>query len=157
MPIDLVWLGPLSQNAEPLFLPLAMESVSAGFPSPADDYVEAVIDLNGVLMPRPSSSFLMRVDGDAMRGDGIHHGDLLVVDRSVAPRPGSTVVAVHQGGFVLRRLEGRPSQWRLVASDASTAAIALQGEDPDLLIWGVVIHAVHHLTPRAGRLDSARA
>lgn len=150
MPIDLVWLGPLSQNAEPLLLPLAMESVAAGFPSPADGYVEAVIDLNGVLMPRPSSSFLMRVDGDAMRGDGIHHGDLLVVDRSVAPRPGSTVVAVHQGGFVLRRLEGRPSQWRLVASDASTAAIALQGEDPDLLIWGVVLHAVHHLTRSPG-------
>ena len=152
---DLVWLGPLSQDQAPLLLPLALESVSAGFPSPADDYVEAVIDLNGVLMPRPSSSFLMRVDGDAMRGDGIHHGDLLVVDRSVAPRSGSTVVAVHQGGFVLRRLEGRPSQWRLVASDATSPAIALQGEDPDLLIWGVVIHAVHHLTRSPG--SAARA
>lgn len=142
---DLVWLGPLCQEAGPLLLPLAVESVAAGFPSPADDYVEAGIDLNGILMPRPSSSFLMRVDGDAMRGDGIHHGDLLVVDRSVAPRSGSTVVAVHEGRFVLRRLEGHPAQWRLVASDATSPAIALRGEDPDLLIWGVVIHAVHHL------------
>ena len=148
---DLIWLGPLRQEEEPLHLPLAVESVAAGFPSPADDYVEAAIDLNGILMPRPSSTFLMRVDGEAMRGDGIHHGDLLVVDRSVAPRSGSTVVAVHEGRFVLRRLEGRPAQWCLVASDATTAAIALQGEDPDLLIWGVVIHAVHHLcTPLSG-------
>lgn len=142
---DLVWLGPLVEGAGPLHLPLAVEAVAAGFPSPADDYVEAAIDLNGILMPRPSSSFLMRVDGDAMRGDGIHHGDLLVVDRSVAPHAGSTVVAVHGGRFVLRRLEGRPTQWRLVASDATIPAIALCGEDPDLLIWGVVIHAVHHL------------
>jgi DNA polymerase V len=142
---DLVWLGPLRQGDGPLHLPLAVEAVAAGFPSPADDYVEAAIDLNGILMPRPSSTFLMRVDGDAMHGDGIHHGDLLVVDRSVAPRSGSTVVAVHEGRFVLRRLEGRPAQWRLVARDATIPAIALRGDDPDLLIWGVVIHAVHHL------------
>ncbi|MEX0588181.1 MAG: translesion error-prone DNA polymerase V autoproteolytic subunit [Cyanobium sp.] len=145
LPNDLIWLGPLRQEQEPLYLPLAVEAVSAGFPSPADDYVEAAIDLNGVLMPCPSSTFLMRVDGEAMRGEGIHHGDLLVVDRSVGPRPGSTVVAVHEGRFVLRRLEGRPSRWLLVASDAATPPIVLSGEDPDLLIWGVVIHAVHHL------------
>jgi DNA polymerase V len=87
----------------------------------------------------------MRVEGDAMRGDGIHHGDLLVVDRSVDPRSGSTVVAVHEGRFLLRRLEGGSARWRLVASDSTSPAIALQGNDPDLLIWGVVIHAVHHL------------
>lgn len=152
---DLIWLGPLAQGEDgdraSLLLPLALEAVAAGFPSPADDYVEATIDLNGVLIPRPSSTFLMRVDGDAMRGEGIHHGDLLVVDRSVAPRSGSTVVAVHAGRFVLRRLEGRSPQWRLEASDPNTPAIALCGEDPDLLIWGVVIHAVHHLCSPSSR------
>ena len=168
---DLIWLGPLrqgqdkgngngngkdtgqhqDQHQEPLLLPLALEAVAAGFPSPADDYVEAAIDLNTVLIPRPSSTFLMRVDGEAMRGEGIHHGDLLVVDRSVAPRPGSTVVAVHEGRFVLRRLEGRPCRWRLEASDPHTPAIALCGADPDLLIWGVVMHAVHHLCAPSSR------
>jgi DNA polymerase V len=122
-----------------------------GFPSPADDYVEAPIDLNTVLMPRRSSTFLMRADGDAMRGEGIHHGDLLVVDRSVAPWSGATVVAVHEGCFVLRRLEGRSPQWRLVASDGSRPVIRLNGDDPDLLIWGVVTHAVHHLCTAAAR------
>lgn len=141
----MICLGSLAQGQEPLLLPLAVETVAAGFPSPADDYVEACIDLNAALIPRPSSSFLMRVEGDAMHGDGIHHGDLLVVDRSVAPWSGATVVAVHDGGFVLRRLEGRAGHWRLLASDGATAAIALDGEDPDLLIWGVVVHAVHHL------------
>lgn len=145
---DLIWLGPLQpahHELEPLLLPLAGETVAAGFPSPADDYIEATIDLNGALIPRPSSTFLMRVDGDAMRGEGIQHGDLLVVDRSVRPRSGSTVVAVHEGCFLLRRLEGTPAHWRLLASDATSPTIALQGNDPDLLIWGVVIHAVHHL------------
>jgi DNA polymerase V len=151
LPGDLIWLGSLRRDQEPLGLPLAVETVAAGFPSPADDYVEAVIDLNAALMPRPSSTFLMRVDGDAMRGDGIHHGDLLVVDRSIGPRSGSTVVAVHEGRFLLRRLEGTPSRWRLVATDAATPAIALCGEDPDLLIWGVVIHAVHHLWSPSSR------
>lgn len=148
MASDLIWLGPLQpahHDLEPLLLPLAGETVAAGFPSPADDYIEATIDLNGALIPRPSSTFLMRVDGDAMRGEGIHHGDLLVVDRSVGPRSGSIVVAVNEGRFLLRRLEGTPPHWRLVASDATSPAIALQGDDPDLLIWGVVIHAVHHL------------
>jgi DNA polymerase V len=140
---DLIWLGPLQQL--PLPLPLAGETVAAGFPSPADDYVEATIDLNGALIPRPSSTFLMRVEGDAMRGDGIHHGDLLVIDRSVGPRSGSTVVVLHEGRFLLRRLEGGPARWRLVANDSTSPAIALQDNDPDLLIWGVVIHAVHHL------------
>lgn len=158
---DLIWLGPLRQDKakcqdqdqgqESLLLPFALEAVAAGFPSPADDYVEAAIDLNSVLIPRPSSTFLMRVDGEAMRGEGIHHGDLLVVDRSVAPRPGATVVAVHEGRFVLRRLEGHPRRWRLEASDPHTPAIALRGEDPDLLIWGVVTHAVHHLCAPSSR------
>ena len=148
---DLVWLGPLSQGEGPVHLPLAAETVAAGFPSPADDYVEAAIDLNGVLMPRPSSTFLMRVDGDAMRGEGIHHGDLLVVDRSVAPRSGSTVVAVHGGRFVLRRLERQAAHWCLVASEPTTPVITLHGDDPDLLIWGVVMHAVHHLGHGASR------
>ena len=78
---------PLREGAEALFCLLATEAVSAGFPSPADDYVEARIDLNLELIPRPLSTFFMRVSGDAMRGDGIVDGDLLVIDRSVDPGP----------------------------------------------------------------------
>ena len=148
---DLNWLGPCEPEPAVAPLPLAGGTVEAGFPSPAADYVEAMIDLNVVLMPRPSATFLMRVSGDAMREAGIHHGDLLVIDRSLNPVAGAVVVAVHEGRFVLRWLERCRSGggWRLAAADPAIPPIHVPFDDPDLLIWGVVIHAVHHLTPRA--------
>jgi DNA polymerase V len=131
---------------------LASSHVAAGFPSPADDYVEARIDLNLALIPRPLSTFFMRVSGDAMAGDGILDGDLLVIDRSLEARPGLVVVATHGGAFIVRRLEGRrgSATGRLVASDGLSAPIALAEGEAEL--WGVVIHAVHHLAGgRPGR------
>lgn len=130
--------------------PLASTSVAAGFPSPADDYVEARIDLNLELIPRPLSTFFMRVRGDAMTGDGILDGDLLVIDRSVEARPGLVVVATHGGAFIVRRLQAQRGDRSglLVASDGVTPALKL-GEDAEL--WGVVIHAVHHLAGAPSR------
>lgn len=122
---------------------LASTHVAAGFPSPADDYVEARIDLNLALIPRPLSTFFMRVSGDAMAGDGILDGDLLVIDRSLEARPGRVVVATHDGAFIVRRLEERGGSGRLVASDNLSAPIDLAAGRAEL--WGVVIHAVHHL------------
>lgn len=122
---------------------LASTHVAAGFPSPADDYVEARIDLNLALIPRPLSTFFMRVSGDAMAGDGILDGDLLVIDRSLEARPGRVVVATHDGAFIVRRLEERRGSGRLVASDNLSAPIDLAAGRAEL--WGVVIHAVHHL------------
>jgi DNA polymerase V len=125
--------------------------IPAGFPSPADDYAETRIDLNLELIPRPLSTFFMRVRGDAMAGDGILDGDLLVIDRSVRARAGLVVVATHGGSFVVRRLQrgaapgsgGGDTGWQLVASDGCTPPLALAAGDTEL--WGVVIHAVHHL------------
>lgn len=139
---------PLRSEAEPHLCSLAGEAVAAGFPSPADDYVEARIDLNRELIPSPLSTFFMRVCGDAMRGDGIVDGDLLVIDRSLEPRPGRVVVAAHAGRFLVRRLVRRGDRLWLQASDGSSAPLLLpdsleEGGDPEL--WGVVIHAVHHL------------
>lgn len=121
--------------------------------------LEAAIDLNLVLMPRPIASFLMRVSGDAMGEAGIHHGDLLVIDRSLQPEAGAVVVAVEAGRFVLRWLERAScgAGWRLAAADPAVPPIHVQHDDPDLLIWGVVLHAVHHLIPGAGGGGSAHA
>lgn len=140
--------------APPFSCPLAVEAVAAGFPSPADDYVESRIDLNLELIPRPLSTFFMRVCGDAMAADGILHGDLLVIDRSVQARAGLVVVATHGGAFVVRRLQrsaprGSSGPWQLVASDGCTPAIPLVGGDTEL--WGVVIHAVHHVAGAPSR------
>ncbi|MFN7899233.1 MAG: LexA family protein [Synechococcaceae cyanobacterium] len=142
---------------EALLCPLAGEAVAAGFPSPADDYVEARIDLNLELIPRPLSTFLMRASGDALRGDGILDGDLLVIDRSVTPRPGQVVVATHQGGFILRRLGRREGRLWLEASDGVSPPIPLGPErdpaDPptETELWGVALHAIHHLGGEPGR------
>ena len=132
-------------------LPLALSCVAAGFPSPADDYVEARIDLNLELIPRPLSTFFMRVSGDAMAGDGILDGDLLVIDRSLVARPGLVVIAIHAGSFLVRRLEAGPpgDGERLVASDRCTPSLAV--EAAEIEIWGVVIHAVHHLAASPSR------
>jgi DNA polymerase V len=147
---------PLPPREEPaaLFCLLATEAVSAGFPSPADDYVDGRIDLNVELIPRPLSTFFMRVSGDAMRGDGIVDGDLLVIDRSVDPRPGMVVVAVHADTFLLRRLARRGTALWLVASDGTSPPLALASDDQgsgEAELWGVVIHAVHHLAGAPSR------
>lgn len=137
---------PLCLDPPPHFCSLAAEGVAAGFPSPADDYVEARIDLNRELIPSPLSTFFMRVSGDAMGGDGILDGDLLVIDRSVDPRAGRVVVAVHGGRFLVRRLERQRGRLWLLASDGCSPQLPLasaEGEGAEL--WGVVIHAVHHL------------
>ncbi len=142
---------PLRAEAEPHLCALAGEAVAAGFPSPADDYVEARIDLNRELIASPLSTFFMRVCGDAMRGDGIIDGDLLVIDRSLEPCPGRVVVAAHAGRFLVRRLVWRRDRLWLQASDDSSPPLLLpvaaeEGEEPEL--WGVVTHAVHHLGGR---------
>jgi DNA polymerase V len=135
---------------------------ASGFPSPADDYVEGHIDLNVVLVPRPLASFVLRISGEAMRGDGIGHGDLLVVDRSLEPRPGLVVLVALEGALLLRRLQRRGDRLWLVASDGVSAPIPLWSDGAGGLaaaeIWGVVRHAVHHLRPPAAhRGDLSRA
>ena len=140
LPVPLRVQGPSRRCA------LLGESVAAGFPSPADDYVEARIDLNLELIPSPLSTFFMRVEGDAMRGDGIVDGDLLVIDRSLEPRVGLVVVAIHDGSFILRRLGRREGRLWLLASDALTPPLPLASDDDrGGQLWGVAIHAIHHL------------
>jgi len=148
---------PFRLDGDPLLAfccPLALNTVPAGFPSPADDYVEAQIDLNLELIPRPLSTFFMRVCGDAMAGDGILHGDLLVIDRSLEARSGLVVVATYAGAFIVRRLQRcsphrASAGWPLVASDGCTPPISLATGEAEL--WGVVIHAVHHLASSPSR------
>jgi DNA polymerase V len=94
----------------------------------------------------------MRVSGDAMRGDGILDGDLLVIDRSIDARPGMAVVATCGGVFLLRRLRRWEGALWLVASDGISPPIPLAHEaDGEAELWGVAIHAVHHLAGAPSR------
>ena len=135
---------PLQHRCSRLALPLAGERVAAGFPSPADDYVEVGIDLNEQLIRHPTSTFFLRVSGESMLGAGIHHGDLLVVDRSLDPRPGRVVVAVLDGEFTLKRLVQHQGRLRLEAANPAYPPLELH-RCGDVQIWGVAIHVIHPL------------
>ena len=135
---------PLQHRRSRLALPLAGERVAAGFPSPADDYVEVGIDLNEQLIRNPTSTFFLRVSGESMLGAGIHHGDLLVVDRSLDPRPGRVVVAVLNGEFTLKRLVQHQGRLRLEAANPAYPPLELH-RCGDVQIWGVAIHVIHPL------------
>jgi DNA polymerase V len=121
-----------------------MFTVAAGFPSPADDHIEAGVDLNVQLIPHPISTFLLRVSGDSMLGAGIHHGDLLLVDRGLQPRPGRVVVAVLDGGFTLKRLERHQGRLRLQSAHPAYPPLELE-QCGELQIWGVATHVIHPL------------
>ena len=135
---------PLQLRRSRLALPLAGERVAAGFPSPADDYVEVGIDLNEQLIRHPASTFFLRVSGESMTGAGIHDGDLLVVDRSLDPRPGRVVVAVLDGAFTLKRLTRHRGRLRLEAANPAYPALELH-HCGEVQIWGVAIHVIHPL------------
>jgi DNA polymerase V len=94
----------------------------------------------------------MRVEGEGMRSHGIHSGDLLVIDRSVVPRPGSLLVAVHHGGFILRQLGWQGGQPVLLPATPGEHPIPMDLENGDATgLFGVVVHAVHHLANAPSR------
>ena len=143
--MSLLWIGALRGQRRPLRLPLAASTVAAGFPSPADDYIDVGIDLNEALIRHPSSTFFLRVSGDSMIEAGIQHGDLLLVDRSLEPRPGLIVVAVLDGAFTLKRLVRHHGRLRLEAANSAYPPLELH-HCGDVQIWGVAIHVIHTLT-----------
>lgn len=131
----------VADAVEPRPLPLYASRVAAGFPSPADDYLEGPLDLNQHLAPHPAATFIVRVEGDSMTGAGIRHGDLLVVDRSREARSGAIVVAIVHGELTVKRLRIERGRVRLEPENPAYAPIEL-GEGSDLVVWGVVAHAI---------------
>ncbi|MBH1425613.1 translesion error-prone DNA polymerase V autoproteolytic subunit [Stenotrophomonas maltophilia] len=132
-----VW--PVRDASSSLPLPVLGSTAACGFPSPAEDFFreEDRLDLNAKLAPNPPATFLVQADcGGSMADFGIHDGDLLVVDRSISPRPGHTVVALWEGGFVCKKLYMR-NNCMVLASGSGYPSIVVP-EDVELEIWGVV-------------------
>lgn len=125
-------------------LPLCASPVRAGFPSPADDYIEGRLDLNEHLIHHPASTFFVRAEGNSMLRAGIHHGDLLLVDRSLEPADGAVVVAAVDGELVVKRLRLRRGVPVLVPEGEGYSELVI-GEDQRFQIWGVVTNVVHNL------------
>ncbi|MEA3546544.1 MAG: translesion error-prone DNA polymerase V autoproteolytic subunit [Thermodesulfobacteriota bacterium] len=124
--------------------PLFLSGVSAGFPSPADDYIDRDLDLNDHLITNPAATFFVRVAGDSMTGAGINNNDILIVDRSVAPISGKIVIAVINGELTVKRLIKNETSCRLVAENPDFSDIEITGE-MELEIWGVATSAIHEL------------
>jgi len=123
-------------------LPLFSCSVAAGFPSPADDHLEGSLDLNDHLIKHPSATFFVRVSGDSMIKAGIHHDDILVVDRSLEPRHGKIVIAAVEGQLTVKRLNRDKGKTMLMPENDDYPPIVID-DDNDMTIWGVVTNVIH--------------
>ncbi len=125
-------------------LPLFLARVSAGFPSPADDYLEGKLDLNEHLIKHPAATFFVRAAGDSMIGAGIHSGDILVVDRALDPGANSVVIAVIDGDLTVKRIQRTGGKLFLAAENPRYRPIEIR-EGMDFEVWGVVTSVIHAL------------
>ena len=118
--------------------------VSAGFPSPAADYEEDKLDLNKHLIKNPPATFFVRVTGDSMVGAGIHHGDLLIVDRSLDPKDKSVVIAVVNGELTVKRIRIKGRKITLEPENKNYSAQQIT-EEMEFEVWGIVTNVIHAL------------
>ena len=123
-------------------IPLLTDSVSAGFPSPADDYTEENIDLNEYLISNPFSTFFLRIKGDSMINAGIKDKDLIIVDKSLKARPGNIIIAMIDGEFTIKRLSMKNNELYLKAENHNYPDFRFKNHI-DVQIWGVVIYSIH--------------
>ncbi len=130
------------EQIEPLFLPFVLSGVSAGFPSPADDYIETSIDLNKELIRHPFATFYVRASGDSMIDAGIHPGAILVVDRAVEADDGDIVIARVNDELCVKRLRIREGKVWLVPENNTYDSIEVT-EEMDFEVWGRVMHSIH--------------
>lgn len=120
-------------------------TVRAGFPSPAEDIGAKRVDLAARLIKHPQATFLIRARGDSMRDAGIFDGDVLVVDKAVAPRSGHVVIAVVEGDFVCKTLSMRAGRMKLKAANPGFPDIVPK-DSQTVEIWGVVTYAIKALS-----------
>lgn len=123
-------------------LPLFEVGVSAGFPSPADDYMDVAIDLNRELIRNKTSTFCVRVSGTSMRDAGIQDGSILIVDRSLEPENNSIVLAVINGEFTVKRINTHDKNLYLMPENSDFKPIKIT-EEMDFRVWGVVTSVIN--------------
>ena len=119
----------------------AEEGVSAGFPSPADDFKEIRISLDKELVKNKDATFYARVDGDSMIGAGLEDGDLLVIDRSLNPENGRIAVCLIDGDFTVKRIKKEKNKIYLIPENKKYKPVELT-EDNELIIWGIVENVI---------------
>lgn len=139
-------LGQADLNAPALPIPLVGGEVRAGFPSPADDYIESELNLTELLIPHPSSTFMVRAKGHSMERHGIYDSDLLIVDRSLEPQVGDIVVMAVDGELTCKQLRMIGKRHYLCSGNEHFPPIPLNG--CECHCWGVVTDNIHSLRRR---------
>jgi DNA polymerase V len=123
-------------------LPIFMHEVPAGFPSPAEGYMEESLDLNEILVRHPAATFFVRVRGNSMSEANIFSGDVLVIDRSLEPKNRDIILAVLNGEFTVKRVLKRGKSLFLLPENPSYPPIEVQ-EGEEFQVWGVVTYVIH--------------
>jgi DNA polymerase V len=131
-----------NESTKKLRLVLFMSKISAGFPSPAEDYIDKSLDLNEHLIQHPAATFFIRVEGHSMINAGIHNGDMLIVDRTLEPVDKKIVIAVINGEMTVKRIRMLNGKLYLMPENDSFKPLEVSGE-ADLQIWGVVTSVIH--------------
>lgn len=130
-----------AQTDTKLSIPLVDEGISAGFPSPAQDFLDLAIDLNKELIQNPSSTFYARVNGQSMQDMGIDSGDLVIIDKSLPPRNGKIAVCFLDGEFTMKKIKLEKSCCWLIPANKDFNPIKVT-KDNNFIIWGIVLHVI---------------
>ena len=125
-----------------ILMPMFLDSVSAGFPSPATDYMENKLDLNEYLIKHPAATFIVKAKGFSMTDAGILSGDLLIVDRSITPKSNNIVIASIFGDLTVKKLQKKESSLFLLSVNSDYPSIEVK-EEMECFIWGVVTYIIH--------------
>ena len=125
-----------------ILTPIFVDSVSAGFPSPATDYMENKLDLNEYLIKRPAATFIVKAKGFSMTDAGILSGDLLIVDRSITPKSNDIVIASIFGDLTVKKLQKKEKSLFLLSANSDYPSIQVK-EEMECFIWGVVTYTIH--------------
>jgi DNA polymerase V len=133
---------PLHLDTPPALTPAMTYRIQAGFPSPAEDYVEPGLDLNEHLIQHKEATFIVRVRGYSMINAGIYDGDELIVDRALTAADGNVVVAVIDGELTIKRLRRTTDGYKLCAENPAYPDIELRSGQ-ELQVWGVVTRVLH--------------
>lgn len=126
-------------------LPVFASKIQAGFPSPADDYIEGYLDLNTQFIKHPAATFVLQAIGDSMKEAGIFSGDWLLVDRSIEPSDGRIVIAAVNGELTVKRLLKREGRVQLLPANPQFKPIDIT-EECEMVVWGVVTLVLHEPT-----------
>ena len=130
---------------EKVNIPMFFDNISAGFPSPATDYMENKLDLNEHLIKHPAATFIVKASGFSMIDAGIHSGDLLIIDRSITPQNNNIVIASIFGDLTVKKLKKKENSFFLISANDHYPSIEVK-EEMECFIWGVVTFIIHATT-----------